>query len=102
MKIDIIQAPSKAFIGMLMNNINSGAKEEVQLGKWGAVGLVQAHLIELYCAADMAEKASDVKAVLVSGNCPQHVQMLALFGNPAAVKAAIDKIRNYYRVQQGT
>lgn len=98
MKIEIIQAPSKTFLRMLMNNINSAAKDDVQLGKWSAVGLVQAHLIELYCAADMAEKASDVKAVLVSGNCPQHVQMLAIFGNPAAVKAAIDKIQNYYRV----
>ena len=98
MKIEIIQAPSKTFMGMLINNINSAAKDDVQHGKWGAVGLIQAYLIELYCAADIAQKASDVKAVLVSGNCPQHVQMLAIFGNPAAVKAAIDKIRNYYSV----
>ena len=98
MKIEIIQAPSKAFMGMLINNINSAARDDVQLGKWSAVGLIQANLIELYYAADLAEKASDVKTALVSGNCPQHVQMLAIFGNPAAVKAAIDKIRNYYGV----
>lgn len=96
MKIEIIQAPTRSFMQMVMSNINAAARDEIQLGKWGAVGLIQAHLIELYHGADLAGKASDVKTALVSGNCPQHVQMLAIFGNPASVKAAVEKIQQYY------
>lgn len=96
MKIEIIQGPSKTFLKMLMNSISAAHRDPLQSRQWGAVGLVQATLIELYFSADLAEKASDVQTVLVSGNCPQHIQMLAVLGNQAAVKTAIDKIQSYY------
>jgi len=95
-KIEIIQAPSRSFMQMLMGNIKAAERDEIQLGKWGAVGLIQAPLIELYHGADLAGKASDVKTALVSGSCPQHIQMLAILGNPASVKAAVEKIQSYY------
>ncbi len=97
MKIEIVQGPSKTFLKMLMNSISPMYRDSIQSMQYGAVGLVQSTLIDIYFSADLAEKASDVKTVLVSGNCPQHVQMLAVLGNQAAVNAAMDKIRNYYK-----
>ncbi len=96
MKIEIINGPTRAFLEMLTNSIGPMHRDTIQTTQWGAVALVQAMLVELYFSADLAEKASDVKTVLVSGSCPQHIQMLAILGNPAAVNTAIDKIKNYY------
>lgn len=101
MKIEIVQGPSPAFIGMLTSNLGATLRDTIPLTKWGAVGLIQATLIEIYRSADLAEKASDVTTALVYGNCPQHIQMLAIFGNSEAVKTALKKIQNYYSSQEG-
>jgi hypothetical protein len=53
---------------------------------------VQGALIDIYWATDIAEKASQVSVALVMGNCPQHIQMLAILGKQAAVKQALNKI----------
>ena len=37
-----------------------------------------------------------IMTALVLGNCPQHVQMLAVFGKQAGVETALDKIREVY------
>jgi hypothetical protein len=58
--------------------------------------LIQSLLIDLYRASDIAEKASDVRTALVMGNCPQHIQMLAVLGTQAAVHAAVQKIRDSF------
>lgn len=96
MKIELIKAPTAAFLEMILNNIRVSDRKRIEGIHWGAVGLIQAKLIDLYRAADLAEKASDVIAALVMGNCPQHIQMLALFGKQAGVKTALDKIREIY------
>jgi hypothetical protein len=93
MRIEFIKAPTAAFLEMLMNNIRPPDRKRLNGIKWGAVGLVQTKLIELYRAADVAEKASNVITVLVLGNCPQHIQMLAILGKQAEVKTALDKIQ---------
>ena len=97
MKIELIKAPSKAFLEMILNNVRVSDRKRIEIANPGAVGLVQAALIDLYKAADLAEKASYVMTALVLGNCPQHVQMLAIFGKQASVKTALDKIREVYR-----
>ncbi|UCG13540.1 MAG: hypothetical protein JSU72_03415 [Deltaproteobacteria bacterium] len=93
MRIELIRSPTQSFLEMLLNNIRSSERKRIDLTRWGAVGLVQARLIELYWAADVAEKASNVVTALVMGNCPQHIQMLAIFGQQAAVRTALDKIQ---------
>jgi hypothetical protein len=93
MRIELIRAPTDAFLEMLMNNVRPPDRKRLNGIKWGAVGLVQTKLIELYRAADVAEKASNVITALVLGNCPQHIQMLAILGRQAEVKAALDKIQ---------
>lgn len=93
MKITLIKAPTTSFLEMILNNIRASERKRVDGSQWGAVGLVQAKLIDLYWAADIAEKASTVRTALVMGNCPQHIQMLAIFGKQMAVQTALDKIQ---------
>ena len=93
MKIELIKAPKKSFLEMILSNIRISDRKRVEGSQWGAVGLVQAKLIDLYWAADIAEKASTVRTALVMGNCPQHIQMLAIFGKQMAVRTALDKIQ---------
>ncbi|MBW1979625.1 MAG: hypothetical protein JRJ12_00225 [Deltaproteobacteria bacterium] len=97
MRTELIRSPTAAFLQMLLNNIRPQERKKIEGTRWGAVGLVQARLIELYWAADVAEKASNVVPVLVLGNCPQHIQMLAIFGQQAAVRTALDKIQESRR-----
>jgi hypothetical protein len=92
MKIELIKAPTDAFLEMILVNVRFPDRERLEGIHWGAVGLVQANLINLYWAADLAEKASNVKTALVFGSCPQHIQILAIFGKQAEVEAALDKI----------
>jgi hypothetical protein len=96
MKTELIKAPTAAFLEMLLNNVRPSDRKRLEDIKWGAVGLVQSRLIDLYWASDIAEKASSVSVALVMGNCPQHTQMLSIFGKHAAVKSALDKIRSVY------
>ena len=92
MKVEIIRAPGPGFINMLAEHLRPQAREAALGKKWGAIGLVQGKLIDLYWASDAAEKASTVTTALVSGNCPQHIQMLAIFGQQSEVQTAVDKI----------
>ena len=58
-----------------------------------AIGLVQGRLIDMVCAADVAEKAVGVTVEDIRGSCPQNMIMLAIFGDTASVEAAIEEIR---------
>ncbi len=97
MKIQLIKAPTDRFLEMLLGNIRSSDRGHLAGVRYGAVGLVQTSLINLYRAADLAEKASNVKTALVFGNCPQHIQILAIFGKHAEVNAALDKVREIFQ-----
>jgi len=96
MRIELINAPSKAFLEMILHNVRVSDRKRLEIAHTGAVGLIQAALIDLFKSADLAEKASDVITALVLGNCPQHIQMLAIFGKQAGVKTALNKINEIY------
>ncbi len=93
MRTEIIRAPSDAFLEMLVDNVRPAQRKRLEGRHWGAIGLVHARLIDLYWAADVAEKASNVATALVMGNCPQHTQMLAIAGHESSVQSAMAKIR---------
>ncbi len=57
-----------------------------------AVGLVQGKLVDMIAAADVAEKAGDVRVFDLRGLCPQHITMIGIFGDIADVKASIEAI----------
>ena len=96
LKIEIIRSPTESFLEMLLNNVRPPDRKKLEGVRWGAVGLIQSLLIDLYRASDIAEKSSDVRTALVMGNCPQHIQMLAVFGTQAAVHAAMRKIQDSF------
>lgn len=92
MEIRIIKSPSEGTMDILLRRIpieNSMKNERI-----GAVGLVQGKMIEMICAADIAEKAVGVTVADVKGSCPQNMILLAVFGDTAAVEAALQEIKS--------
>ena len=94
MRMEIINGPGESFLEMLTVNLRPADRKRVEGRHWGAVGLVQSKLIDLYRAADAAEKAAPVVTVLVLGNCPQHIQMLAVLGGQSDVDSAMARLRS--------
>ncbi len=64
-----------------------------------AVGLVQGKVLDMIAAADVAEKAADVRVFDLKGICPQHVTMIGIFGDIADVEASIDAIERAEHLQ---
>jgi hypothetical protein len=98
MNARIINAPRPEVMHMLERRMPAEARARLQEGPFNAVGLVQTNLTDLYYFADLAQKASNVFTVELSGSCPQHITTLALFGETSAVHTAIQAIRNQSQV----
>lgn len=88
----IIKSPGEGTLAILNRRKGSGPREVIETPD--AVGLVQGKLIEMVCAADVAEKAVGVTVEDIRGSCPQNMIMLAIFGDTASVIAAIEEIRS--------
>lgn len=91
MDIRIIKSPSVGTMEILKHRISIGLEED--MSRVGAVGLVQGKLIDMICAADIAEKAVGVTVRDVRGSCPQNMVLLAIFGDTASVEAALEQIK---------
>lgn len=85
----IIKSPGEGTLAIV--NRRKGSKDKLE--KPDAIGLVQGKLIEMVCAADVAEKAVGVTVEDIRGSCPQNMVMLAIFGDTASVTAAIEEIQ---------
>jgi microcompartment protein CcmL/EutN len=48
--------------------------------------------VDMIAAADVAEKAANVRVFDLKGICPQHITMIGIFGNVADVKAGLAAI----------
>jgi hypothetical protein len=90
----IINAPRRDVVRMLERRMPKEAREELQKRSFTAVGLVQTSIPNLYYYADIAQKASNVFVTELTGNCPQNITSLALFGETSAVKAALSAVEN--------
>ncbi len=75
-----------------MSRMGPVGKRLIEDIEFSAVGLVQGRLTDMIYAADIAEKAADVRVFDLKGTCPQHLTMIGIFGDIAAVKAALDAI----------
>jgi microcompartment protein CcmL/EutN len=91
MEFRIIKSPSAGTLDILMRRMGPGVSEELRNAD--AVGLVQGRMIEMICAADIAEKAVGVTVEDVRGSCPQNMILIAVFGDTASVEAAIQEIK---------
>ena len=91
MEYRIIKSPSKGTIDIL--NRRKGSGTSTPIGPADAIGLIQGRIIEMVCAADVAEKAVGVTVEDIRGSCPQNMIMLAIIGDTASVEAALQEIR---------
>ncbi|HBG13690.1 MAG TPA: BMC domain protein [Clostridium sp.] len=91
MEYRIIKSPSQGTIDILNRRKGSGTSSPI--GPVDAVGLVQGRIIEMVCAADVAEKAVGVTVEDLRGSCPQNMILLGLFGDTASVEAGMDEIK---------
>ncbi|QUH19590.1 BMC domain-containing protein [Alkaliphilus sp. B6464] len=91
MEFRIIKSPSKSTIDILMKRLGTGASKD--LNCIDAIGLVQGRMIDMICAADIAEKAVGVTVSDIRGSCPQNMIMIAIFGDTASVESAISEIK---------
>ncbi len=91
MEFRIIKSPSKGTIDILLRRMGTGADKDSLCAD--AIGLVQGRMIEMVCAADIAEKAVGVTVEDIKGSCPQNMIMIAIFGDTASVESAISEIK---------
>jgi ethanolamine utilization microcompartment shell protein EutS len=94
LNIQFIPHPGPGVVEILKSRMGPSAKKAVQLIDFSAVGLVQGKLVDMIYAADIAEKAADVGIFDLKGLCPQHMTMIGIFGDIAAVKASLDAIKS--------
>lgn len=91
MEFRIIKSPTQGTLDILLRRKGSGSSKSIE--KPDAIGLVQGKMIDMVCAADIAEKSVGVTVEDIRGNCPQNMVLLAIFGDTASVEAAIEAIR---------
>lgn len=93
----IIKSPSAGTLELIKRRM--GIVGESRLDKADAIGLVQGKMIDMVCAADIAEKAVGVEVYDVRGICPQHMTLLAIFGDTSSVSDALTEIE--YKLKEG-
>lgn len=89
-----ITQPGRGVIDILLARMGPSAKKTIGVLDFSAVGLVQGKLLDMMAAADVAEKAADVQVFDLKGTCPQHLTMIGIFGDIAAVRTALDAVTN--------
>lgn len=102
MEFRIIKSPSEGTLDILMRRMGSGSgrnESAKELRNADAIGLVQGRMIEMICAADIAEKAVGVIVEDIRGSCPQNMILIAIFGDTASVESAIQEIR--HKLEEG-
>lgn len=93
MLIQIVKSPTRGTMEMLARRrVGSG---NIAFEYIDAIGLVQGKLAEMVVAADIAEKAADVRVEEIRGVCPQHFVMIALFGDTASVETALNSLEQH-------
>ena len=97
----IISHPSPGVFEFLRQRVGTVGKKVFAEAEvpFTAVGLVQGKVLDMIAAADVAEKAADVRVFDLKGICPQHVTMIGIFGDIADVEASIEAIERAEHLQ---
>jgi ethanolamine utilization microcompartment shell protein EutL len=93
LNIQVITHPGPGVVDILMGRMGAGAKRTSDIINFSAVALVQGRVVDMVYAADVAEKAASVQVYDLKGLCPQHLTMIGIFGDVAAVKASVEAIQ---------
>jgi hypothetical protein len=90
----IISHPSPGVFDMLRQRLGVSGKKVFAEAEvpFTAVGLIQGKLVDMIAAADVAEKAANVRVYDLKGLCPQHITMIGIFGDLADVEAGVAAI----------
>ena len=88
----IINGPDPMVVEMITRKLPSDVRKQIAGLRFNSIGLVNAPVPYVFYFADVAVKAGDVLVSEINGSCPQHITTLAVFGDIAAVKAAMDAI----------
>lgn len=91
MDFRIIKSPSRNVLNIIMKRADTKLDGEPTCTD--AIGLIQGKMIDMIYAADLAEKAADVTVKDIRGNCPQHMIMMAVFGDTSSVESVIEDIK---------
>ncbi len=91
-----INSPSKGTMRILQRKIRDEVvKEYLEQNPVNSLGLIQGQLAEIIIAGDIAEKASSVQIAEIAGVCPQHVILIGVFGDNAAVSEALNAVEKW-------
>ena len=90
----IISHPSPGVFEFLRQRVGTVGKKVFSDAEvpFTAVGLIQGKVVDMIAAADVAEKAANVRVFDLKGICPQHITMIGIFGDIAEVKASVAAI----------
>lgn len=88
----IIRAPRPNTIDLLLQRMSPEVQKQIKKQHFDAIGLFQTDLPSLFYLADVGQKAGNVIAAEIRGNCPQHISTIAFFGNNEAVNASITAV----------
>ncbi|MFZ5643447.1 MAG: BMC domain-containing protein [Bacillota bacterium] len=92
MLIRIINTPAAAVLRIIDGRRVS--RNNPKLGRPPAIALIQGQLADILAAADYAEKSAAVEVDEVRGLCPQHMCMIAVWGDTAAVQEAVSVVKS--------
>lgn len=92
LNVQFITHPGPGVVNILMSRMSTAGRKTVDMIDFSAVGLVQGRLVDMIYASDIAEKSASVQVFDLKGSCPQHLTMIGIFGEIAAVKAALDAV----------
>lgn len=96
--VQLILSPSPDVLEMLRWRMPKRGRDYIEAQQAerdiniGAVGLVQGKLVDMFAAADIAAKSAPVQVVELLGLCPQHFNMIGIFGDAEAVNTALQAI----------
>ena len=88
----IINGPDPSVLEMITRKLPQDVRKKIAGMHFTSIGLVNAPVPYVFYYADIAVKAGDVLVSEINGSCPQHITTLAVFGDIAAVNAAMDAI----------
>ena len=93
LNIQFITHPGPGVIDMLMTRMGASGKKTLEIVISVPWGWFRGGLVDMIAAADIAEKAADVHVFDLKGSCPQHLTMIGIFGEIAAVKTSLEAIQ---------
>lgn len=91
-KVRMLSNPTASTRQLLLDRLTNTSKELLAKRAWDTVALVETSLADLFYYADEAAKKASVLALELHGSCPQHIGLLALFGERSTVESALEAI----------